>query len=112
MIPAKVLNERPPFLKGLTVMEVVVLTMINTVLGVIVGIVISLTLTKSMMPILIGVTFGVISLFVLPQSIANVLIKQRQGKPTGWLYQRIDYAFYTHKYTHRAGLYHNKKDKS
>jgi conjugative transfer region protein (TIGR03750 family) len=112
VIPAQVLNERPPFLKGLTVMEVVALTLINTVLGIVIGIVISVTVTTSMMPILIGFSLGAASVFILPQGIANLLIKQRQGKPTGWLYQRIDCAFYTQKYTHRAGRYHNKKDKS
>ncbi|WP_394230498.1 DUF3487 family protein [Shewanella colwelliana] len=109
MKSAKLLNEKPPFLKGLSVPEVMLYTGMMTVMGLIAGIILSIAL-QSLTPVLIGFVAGVAAILWLPKQLANRIIRWRSGNPVGWLYQRIHYAFYPRQYISLSGVYHNKKD--
>ena len=109
MKSANLLNEHPPFLKGLSVPEVVVFTSFMTVLGIVIGVMTALFF-QTATPFLLGLLGGLSAILWLPKNIANRVMKWRAGKPTGWLYQRIDCMFYRQKYTTASGLYQNKKE--
>lgn len=109
MKSAKLLNEKPPFLKGLSVPEVMLYTGVMTVVGLVIGTVLSIVL-QSLTPVLVGFVAGVAAILWLPKQLANRIIRWRSGKPVGWLYQRINYALYPRLYTSLSGVYHNKKD--
>lgn len=111
MKKAKALNERPPFLKGLSTMEIGIFSGVTTVTGLVTGFFVSVFVTQSAMPTLLGVALGASAVFLMPKSLATPLINLRKNKPTGWLYQKIDVWFHRERTIHHAGLHQNKKDK-
>lgn len=111
MKSAHFLNEHPPFLKGLSIPEVLLLTVISTIISTALSAAASL-LIHSFTPLLLGSLAGLSIILWLPKQITDRIIKWRTGKPVGWLYQRFDYALYPKKYIVSSGCYHNKKDKS
>lgn len=111
MKKAKALNERPPFLKGLSTIEIGIFSGFTIVTGLVTGIIVSVFVTHSTMPTLLGVALGASAIFLMPKSLAAPLINLRKNKPTGWLYQKIDVWFHRDRTIHHAGLYQNKKDK-
>ncbi|GIU42857.1 hypothetical protein TUM4438_10390 [Shewanella sairae] len=107
---ARLLNEPPPFLKGLSVPEVMVFTGVMTVVGLIAGCVLTVTF-ETFTPLALCALAGASVILWLPKTIANRIIKWRTGKPTGWLYQRFDIFYNQNRYISSPGIYHNKKEK-
>lgn len=110
MKSASTLNDKPPFLKGLSVPEVALLTGVMTTAGFVVGITLAIYL-GSLSAMLACLVVGVTTILWLPKSFADALLRLREGKPRGWLYQRLDELFYTAKYVRQPGRYHHKKEK-
>ncbi|PSU45751.1 hypothetical protein C9J12_21145 [Photobacterium frigidiphilum] len=111
MKKATALNERPPFLKGLSIVEIGILSGFTLFIGLVTGGGVSVFVTHSAMPALLGVALGASAIFLMPKSLATPLIALRKNKPTGWLYQKIDVWFHRERTIHHTGLHQNKKDK-
>ena len=103
------LNERPPFLKGLSMLEVGLFCATASIVGVILGVLLAIFVTHSLLPVFTGLALGATSIFLLPKALAQPLINLRAGKPAGYLYRRVDAWFYGARYISAPGIYQGKR---